>query len=278
MGQLLGLPPELLWLIAEHLYHDKAALRAFSLVSRALLQPSQSQLFKYISIRLRQIESDGSLRKAGGVRERISLDSGATQVLSYTRTLSLSTLEHFALPQQLDDIFDYLIAFKNIKKLRIPLFATHYVRHPLTPLAHYFGHFQPTLRSLHLETWLTNPWDLITFIASFPLLEDVTIQPIDSYNLPTLQENKPEGFKPAALLPFRGSLRLDRFYQENTFILELVKSRVRYHTFSFRNVTVWTGVQELIVACAPTLRVLDFFSLTCEYHPPTFNRRRIVDV
>ena len=37
MGHLLGLPPELLGLIAEYLHDDKATLRALSRVSYALL-------------------------------------------------------------------------------------------------------------------------------------------------------------------------------------------------------------------------------------------------
>ena len=265
MGHLLDLPPELLGFIVGHLHDDKAALRSFSLVSRASLQPSQAQLFKDIKMQFGRIHRYATLGKAGETPTRIPLDYVGTQVLSYTRTLSLYTIYcPLVLPQHLDDILDRLIAFKNVRQLEAFLFATHYVRHPLASHAHYFGTFQPTLRSLNLKTCLTNPWDLITFIAFFPLLEDITIQVNNPYSPSEFPENKREGFEPAAL-SFRGSLRLCEFCQANTFVLELVKSRVQYHTLSFRNVTAWMGIRELIAACAPTLRVLDFFAFSCGF-------------
>ena len=264
MGHLLGLPPELLGFIAEDLHGDRTALRALSLVSRAFIQPSQTQLFRRINVRSAQINDYRSLGNVGEMRRRISLESGGAQVLSYTRTLLLSLGQPLVYPQQLDDIFDYLVAFKNVRQLIISLFATHYVNHPLASPARYFAHFQPTLRSLRLSTWLTNPWDLITFLALFPLLEDVEIEMLDTYGLPPLPESESEGSESTAISPFRGSLRLRRFCHANTFVLELLKSQVQYHTLSFPEMTVWSGIQELIVACAPTLRVLEFFNLTCE--------------
>lgn len=194
------------------------------------------------------------------MQKRILLDRGGAQLLSYTRILSLSLGDPFVCLQRLENIFDHLIAFKNVRQLEILLFATHYVRDPLISPARHFGHFQPTLRCLHLRTWLLNPRDLIAFLAFFPLLDDATIEAMDPYTLHTLPENEPKGLEPAALSPFRGSLKLCQFCQENAFVLELAKSWVQYHTLSFHNVTVWTGIQELIVACAPTLRVLRFFS------------------
>ena len=85
------------------------------------------------------------------MRKRISLGPDGAQVPSYTRTLSLSPggpyVHPLVYPQQLDSIFDHFIAFKNIRRLRASLFATHYVRHPLTPRARYFAHLQLTLHS-----------------------------------------------------------------------------------------------------------------------------------
>ena len=271
MGRLLDLPLELLELIVGHLHDDKASLGAFSLVSRALLRPSQAQLFKQINVRRIPAHGDGSSRNTEDMRKWTSLDPGDAQVLSYTRTLSLSSGQPLVYPQHLDDILGHLIAFKKVRNLTISLFATHYVRNPLVSPARYFAHFQPTLRSIYLTTCLTNPWDLITFIAFFPLLEDLTIQILDAYDLPALPESEPEGPEPAALSQFRGSLRLFQFRQTNAFVLELLKHRLQYRALSFSDVTIWTGIQELIVACAPTLQVLRFFNLgsECPFLPPT---------
>ena len=132
-----------------------------------------------------------------------------------------------------------------------------FVCHSLHSPTRYFVHFQPTLCSPHLSTRLKDPWNLVTFIAFFPPPEDVTIEILDTYNLPPLPNGELEGTEPATVSPFRGSLRYGR-PAKRILVLELVKSRVQYHTLSFRETTVWTGVQELIVACGPTLRVLDF--------------------
>ena len=99
-----------------------------------------------------------------------------------------------------------------------------------------------------------------------PLLEDLTMEMLNHCDIPTLPEStKPERHEPAALSPFRGSLRLRQFRLTNNFVSELLKYRVQYNFLSFCEVIAWTGIRELIVARAPTLQVLDFFNLTCKY-------------
>jgi len=275
MGRLLDLPFELLELIFGHLHNDKASLSAFSLVSHALLLPARAQSFKRINICQVPIHGDGRSGNTAKTQKQTSLGPGGAQLLSYTRTLSLSMGRPLVYPQHLDVIFDDLISFKEVRELRVSLFATHYVRHPLISPARHFAHFQPTLCSLYLWTWLKNPWDLVAFIAFFPLLEDLTIEVPNTYDLPKLPESEPEGPDPVALSPFRGSLRLCQFHQTNTFGLELLKYPVQYHTLTFREVTAWTGIRELIVACAPTLRVLNLFNL-CECLSPQPKRQWMV--
>jgi hypothetical protein len=269
MGYLLDLPPELLELIVEHLHNNGPALSALSLVSRALRPLSQAQSFKSVDVWSVQYHDGESIGNIEEIRRWISLGPGGAQVLSYTQTLSLDVNVEppSVYPQELDSIFDYLVAFKNVRELKIPSFASYFVRHPLSSPTHYFAHFRPTLRFLELETRLENPWDLMTFIAFFTLLEGVAIKMLDTRELDTVAESEPEGFEPAALPPFQGILQLVGFSRANTFASELVKARVQYHTLSFYDVTVWTGIQELIVACAPTLRVLCFRNEFCERLP-----------
>ena len=143
----------------------------------------------------------------------------------------------------------------NVRQLGTSLFATHYIRNHLASPARYFAHLQPTVRFLYLSTWLKNPWDLIVFV---PLLGDVTIEMLGTHSLPPLLDSEPEGTEQLKSHRFEETLRLRQIRRPNTFILELVKSRVQYHTFSFRETTVWTGIQELIVVCGSMLRVLDF--------------------
>lgn len=107
-------------------------------------------------------------------------------------------------------LIDYLVAFKNVRELRVSLFASHYIRGSIGSPARHFGHFQPTLRCLCLRTWLTNPWDLVVFIGFFPFLEDVTIEMLNPYTMVgpynplTPPENEPQGLEPAVLPHFEG--------------------------------------------------------------------------
>ena len=65
----------------------------------------------------------------------------------------------------------------------------------------YYTHFQPRLRLLHLETQLMDPWNLVSLGA--PILEEATIDVLNTRDLPALRETGPEWLEPAALLPFR---------------------------------------------------------------------------
>ena len=262
MGHLLGLPPELLGLIAEYLHDDKVTLRSLSQISYALLRPSQAQSFKCVNVWDIHIDDMGSFTNVKEIQKRILLNRGGAQLLSYTRILSLSW-RSLCLPAKTGKHFRPPDRVQGRQTAR-----NYLVRGPLVSPAHRFGHFQPTLCCLHLRTWLLNPRDLIASPALFPLLDNTTIEAMDPYTPHTLPENEPKGLEPAALSSFRGSLKLCQFYQENAFVLELAKSRVQYHTLSFHNVTVWMGIQELIVACAPILRVLRFFS-ECLSLPPS---------
>jgi len=287
MGILSDLPPELIALIVDNLHDDRAALRACALVSRVFLPLSQAHLFECVQLWGRWICDDGIPESDANLAERdrlwffwilCSMDEPAARgnidtirrfilpgphdVLSYTQSLSIF-IRPLVQPQHLETIYDYLMAFKNVKELQISLFAPHFTREDLTLPSRYFSHFQPTLRCLHLKTLLENPKDLVKFIAFFPLLEEVSIETI-FFRLPSLPDGESDWFDPDLLSPFRGSLKLSQFRHENAFATELAKVRVQYHTLSLCDVTVWTGIRELIIACAPTLRALDILRETCE--------------
>lgn len=255
MGALSDLPAELISHIVDYLHDDGKALKASALVSRIFVARSQVHLFERVAL---WIPDHGSGANAGGntyvLQTYISSDPDG--LLSHTRSLLLGYL---TLPQHLEEIYDHWMAFKNVEELQARLFTTHFVQDPML-LSRYFSHFRSTLRYLRLETWLENPKDLIAFVAFFPFLEEVSIETL-SHDPPSLPDSKSEGLDPGLLSPLRGSLVLRKFQHENDFLVELAKVRVRYHTLSIWNGTVWTGLQELIIACGPTLRVLN---LTCE--------------
>ena len=128
-------------------------------------------------------------------------------VLSYTRTLSVSLGTSARDLQGIEDIYGHWIAFKNVRKLQASISTTPFIRRSYALLTHYFAQFQPTLRCLDLNTPLQTPKDVITFIAFFPLLEEVSIEvrlSFPSFLLP----KESEDFNPDLLSPLKGRLQL----------------------------------------------------------------------
>jgi hypothetical protein len=266
MGTLSSLPAELLLLIIDHLHDDWQALRACALVSRAFVVRSQEHLFERIRLGDWQdvmIYADEagetSVRGDFNDMERyISPDPDG--VLSYTRSLSIYTGD-LTEPSDLDKIYDHWAAFKNIRELQAHFYATRFLQEDSPTVSRYFSHFRLTLRCLTLGTILKNPEDLITFIAFFPLLEEVSIECLTVFfSVNSLPDCDSKEFNPDILPPFKGSLRLHQFRGDDDFLTGLAKVRLQYHTLSISDATtwsVWTAFQEVITVCAPTLRVLN---------------------
>jgi len=268
MGALSDLPAELISSIVDYLYDDRDALGACALVSRGFVARSQAHLFEHLGLRKGRCAFDYERNSQGDIdamRRYISSDPDGP--LSYTRNLSIFP-GSLTQPQDLEEIYDHWTTFKNVRELQVHLFAAHFVQGPLF-LSRYLSHFQPTLRRLHLQTSLENPKDLITFITFFPLLEDVSIETL-SLDLPSFPDNRSEGFRPELFPPLGGSLLLRGSRDENNFLMELAKVRIRYHTLSICEPMVWMGLQELVIACAPTLRVLKITREICEFFPLRF--------
>ena len=256
MGTLSDLPVQLILVIVDYLHDDRKALRACALVSRVFVAPSQAHLFERIMLWHTLDPTKHTLGPATGGNIEVmqkSISPDPDGILQYTRSLSIF-LSICTKPRRLEEIYDHWVAFKNIRELRTYLFATPFIRRGR--IERYFPHFQPTLRCLRLMASLRNPTDLVTFIAFFPLLEDVTIEALPS-SAYSSSGSKSEGFNPDELSPLKGSLRLHAFHIENDFLVELAKVRLQYRTVSISETTVWTGFQELIITCAPTLRVLN---------------------
>jgi len=247
------LPPELIDLIVDHLYDDNVALKACSLVSRAFLPSARVHLFENIELRFRHSVKD---RNIDPMRKFISTDSRG--LLSHTRKLSIPYPGLIA-PFHLEEIFDHLMAFNNVRELKLDLDAFHFVNHDFMLASRYFFHFQPVLRSLHLTTSARNPKDLIVFIAFFPFLEEVSLSFCDPSPEPVLGSWVKE-LDPNLLTPLQGMLRIPTIPLDSQFIVELAKVRVLYHTLELggRCMSPGKGVPELVAACAPTLRVLRF--------------------
>jgi len=232
------LPPELIDLIIDHLYDDMAALKACSLVSRAFLPRSQTLLFESLSI-------------YGDWRIPVPL-----RAHSYTRNLAISIRNGcFIQPHHLDKILNVCVSFKSVRDLWLWLFPTQFIDTHFTLTSRYFAHFQPTLRCLELTAPTKNPKDLIAFVAFFPLLEEVSLKLFDFY---TKSSSKFGELDPHLLNPLRGALWIDDNAPDSGFVQELAMVRVQYHTLELYTnpVSSVTGLQALITACAPNLRVL----------------------
>ena len=87
-------------------------------------------------------------------------------------------------------------------------------------------------------------------------------------DLPPLPNSELEGSISGLLLPLKGSLRLHEFRYGNDFVTELARVCVPIPHIIDLHATVWTGVQKLIIACAPTPRVLNIMRQTCELFLP----------
>ena len=256
------LPIELISFIVDYLGDDTEALRACALASRVFVARSQAQLFRRIRLWnrrtapiIRSLITDKTT--VGGdvsaIQKNISPDPHG--VLSYTRTLSVSLGTSARGRQGIEDIYDHWIAFKNVRKLQASISTTPFIRRSCALLTHYFAQFRSTLRCLDLSTPLQTPKDVITFIAFFPFLEEVSIEMGFSF-LSLLLPKESEDFNPDLLSPLKGRLQLNQFESENDFLTELARAPVQYHTLWINDVTVWTGFQEIVNACCSTLRML----------------------
>jgi hypothetical protein len=159
-------------------------------------------------------------------------------------------------PRELDEIFDHFAAFKNIRNLWLSIFGTNFINRDFALTSRCFPHFQPTLRSLKLTVPTNNLKDLIAFIAFFPLLEEVSIFFLQAPR--QMADSQLGELDPNRLNPLRGSLRIYDVTPDSGFTQELAKVRVQYHTLELflDPASSETGLQALLTACAPTLRVL----------------------
>jgi hypothetical protein len=173
---------------------------------------------------------------------RTYIPLGPDGSLSYTRDLSIF-IAALTQPQDLEEIYDHLMAFKSVRKLQTCLFATDFVKKGLVLFSRYFPHFQSTLRHL------------IEAPRNFPIH-------------PPLPDSESEGFDPDLFSPLKGTLRLNRFQYWKHFATELAKVQIQYHPLSICDAMVWKGIQELTIDCAPTLRTLNITRESCKFFPP----------
>ena len=140
-------------LIVGHLRDCRATLRGCALVSRTFRPRSQAHLFDCIQLRNSEVLA-GPPGNIDAMRADISSDCDGP--LSRTRNLSIS-LGPLTEPHHLEGIYDYLIAFKNVREPQVRLIATRFVEEGRTLASRYFSHFRQRLYRLHLETSLINP-------------------------------------------------------------------------------------------------------------------------
>ena len=261
------LPPELIASIVDHLHGDAVTLKACTLVSHTFLPIAQAHIFESIELRLPFNENTKPMRRA------------LIPALSHTRKLSISHSNTLIMPSTLDKIFDHFKAFRNVRQLVIQLDTFDFVDCNLRSTSRYFSQFQPTLRSLDLTTSARNPKDVIAFITFFPSLEELSLL---FYNTRANLNPRVKALDPNLLTPLRGTLRLHATPLDYRFITELTKVRVLYHTLELGGnaLSPGMGISELVVACAPTLRILKFLHYCWSLSSPVtiheLNRKPIV--
>jgi hypothetical protein len=147
-----SLPPEILDLIVDHLHDEPTALKACCVVSKSWIQRTRTHLFA--SVEFCSPAPPIELWKK-------SFPDPSSSPAHYARHLSIHNIRDIAAADA-----DWIHPFHNIVYLHLR--SQGWVGHRI--FRGPFCGLSPTLRSLHLSS--TSP-DVLDFICSFPLLEDL---------------------------------------------------------------------------------------------------------
>ncbi|KAF9783982.1 hypothetical protein BJ322DRAFT_889284 [Thelephora terrestris] len=242
------LPQEIVDEVIDNLAFDFSTLQSTSLVQKSWTHRSRRRLFYFVPI--------NSLSLLEKWSRCISPDPNG--IASYPRSILLSlngTPKSWLEPENLDRFHGHFCSFSGVERLVIAGLETAKFDAFSTP--RYFGNFAATVRSLELRTPIGPPASLLSFISSFPLVDDLGIEYPSTVTAGGVSQE--EFIQPVAAPSFTGKLRLLDILRESYLFVELLCTL----PLSFDTISVssrdWEGLPQLAKLtskCGRTLRTL----------------------
>ncbi|KAF9780904.1 hypothetical protein BJ322DRAFT_1082335 [Thelephora terrestris] len=238
------LPPEILDLIVDHLYNEPTALKACCVVSKSWIPRSRRHIFA--RVKLDTARATESWAKA--------FPDPSDSPAHYTRNLWV-----YGHGVASADVLPWIRSFRHVQKLTMTTFGPRGVS-----LAHLHG-FSLTLKSLNLTRVCATVSEIIGFICSFPLLEDLSLSP-------KARDIRADGWATPLVSPkLTGSLML---YGESGSIARGLSELLDGPHFS----TIWVQcnaedidsrtITDLVSKCSETLETLYLAYNTLNYVAP----------
>lgn len=262
----MGLPRDIIEEILGFLQKDIKTLKAWSLTCRALFSAVRGLIHRKVRLTPWKVYCPPRLvdrivakafkdRRDRQVHMRYLSMAGKRGLLGYTRELIIDVGPSFT-PETLEVYLQHFLSFNQVQTLRIRRFD---LRSFLPIFERYFAQFVPTLRSLHLPDVVGSVDEVVEFIYQFPHLDDLSLTLSSCHWVDT-----PPRFPMELSPPLRGKLILRGWGTISArFLLEFPGG------LHFRSIDAG-GVEreeldEILVACSPTLEVFSFRPRSCEF-------------
>ena len=233
---LLSLPSEILDIIVDHLHDEPTALKACCLVSKSWVPRTQRHLFDSVEF----------LSKSGPTIEswmETFLDPSNSPA-HYTRSLRISDIQVTAVA--IPDVLAQIHSFNRIVALAVGIENGPISFTQLRGLS-------PNLKHLHLFYTFAPPLEVLDFVCSFPLLEDLLLQSVWFRAI----ENADKRNDPLTTPRFTGSLFLSRSSRVITRKLLDLPGGLRFSKIRVRcPIGECNLTQELVSVCSDTLESL----------------------
>ena len=234
----LSLPPEILDLIIDHLHDEPTTLRACCLVSKSWIPRARIHFFNRV-----EFHSTGPTIESWTE----AFPDPSNSPAHYTRSLHLNNFNTVTVA--ISDARPWVHSFNNIIDLQVVTVGLSDHRISFTQ----FHGLSPTLKSLHLFYSFALLSEVLDFICSFPLLEDLSLCSVRFRAI----DNADKWNDPSTSPKFTGSLLLSgsnhiitRKLLDLPGGLRFSKIRVRYP------IEECNLIQELVSACSDTLESL----------------------
>lgn len=244
----MDLPQEIIDEVIDNLAFDFRTLKSTSLVRKSWTHRSRRRLFHFVPI--------NSLSRLEKWSQSISPDPNG--IASYARVILLEPLDtprSWIEPENLDKFSEHFRSFSGVERLIITGLET--AKFDATSTPRYFGNLAATVRSLELRAAVGPPVSILSFISSFPLVDDLDIQlPIC---VPADGESQGEDIQPTVNPSFKGKFRLlDSFHESYPLVELLCTLRLSFHTIwvSSRSAGRLPQLAKLTSKCGKTLRSL----------------------
>ena len=233
------LPPEILDLIVDHLHDEPTTLRACCLVSKSWVPRTRIHLFNSLEFHLCGSALESWME---------TFPDPSSSPAHYARSLCLSRFKTITVA--ISDARPWILSFNHIVELEVLGIGA---KHRSISFAELRG-ISPTLKHLHISNSLAPLSEVVDFICSLPLLEDLLLHHVQCHAL----ENTDSWDAPLISPRFNGSLLSS--CSDRDIARKLLDLPCGLH---FSKIRVSCQIKdcdllgELVYACSDTLEYLD---------------------